>query len=167
MRVLVIAATGMIGRHLVPQLRERGHEVTGTSRSPGHAGRLRALGAEPVVLDALDGPAVRAAVAAARPEAIIYQATALAGMSDFRHFDATFAATNRLRTEGTDILLAAARAAGVRRIVAQSYAPNRYARRGGPVKTEDDRLDPAPPTAMRATVEALNYPVPRRRQRPG
>jgi nucleoside-diphosphate-sugar epimerase len=157
MRVLVIAATGMIGRHLVPRLRERGHEVTGTPRSPGHAGRLRALGAEPVVLDALDGPAVRAAVAAARPEAIIYQATALAGMSDFRHFDATFAATNRLRTEGTDILLAAARAAGVRRIVAQSYAPNRYARRGGPVKTEDDRLDPAPPAAMRATVEALNY----------
>ena len=157
MRVLVVAASGVIGTHLVPQLRQRGHEVIGTSRSPGKAGRLRALGAEPIVLDALDAKAVRAAVAAAHPDALIYQATALTGVSDFKHFDASFAATNRLRTEGTDILLAAARAAGVRRIVAQSYAPNRYARQGGPVKTEDDPLDPTPPAAMRQTVAAMNH----------
>jgi nucleoside-diphosphate-sugar epimerase len=157
MRVLVVGASGVIGNHLLPHLRERGHEVTGTSRSPGKAGKLRELGAEPVVLDVLDAQAVRAAVAAARPDAIIYQATALAGVSDFKHFDASFAATSRLRTEGTDILLAAARAAGVGRIVAQSYASHRYARQGGPVKTEDDPLDPAPPAATRKAFAALAH----------
>jgi nucleoside-diphosphate-sugar epimerase len=109
------------------------------------------------VLDALDATATRAAVAAARPDAIIYQATALADLSDFKHFDRSFAQTNRLRTDGTDILLAAARAAGVRRIAAQSYACHRYARVGGPVKTEDDPLDPAPPAAMRQTIAAMNH----------
>ena len=157
MRILVVGAGGVIGTHLVPQLRTRGHEVTGTSRSPGKAAKLRELGAEPAVLDVLDARAVRAAVAAARPDAIIYQATALAGMSDFKHFDASFAATSRLRTEGTDILLAAARAAGVGQIVAQSYASHRYARQGGPVKTEDDPLDPAPPAAARNAFAALAH----------
>ena len=113
MRVLVIAATGVIGSQLVPQLRQRGHEVIGTSRSADKAERLRALGAEPVALDVLDARAVRAAVAAAQPDAIIYQASALTELNDFKHFDASFAATNRLRTEGTDHVLAAARAAGV------------------------------------------------------
>ncbi|HKO23747.1 MAG TPA: NAD(P)-dependent oxidoreductase, partial [Chloroflexota bacterium] len=121
MRVLVVGASGAIGTHLVPQLRARGHEVIGTSRSASKAERLRALGAEPIVLDVLDATATRAAVAATRPDAIIYQATALAELSDIKHFDRGFAQTNRLRTEGTDILLAAARATGVRRIVAQSY----------------------------------------------
>jgi nucleoside-diphosphate-sugar epimerase len=97
MRVLVIGASGAIGTRLVPQLRARGHEVTGTCRSPANAGRLRALGADPVVLDALDAKAVRTAVTAAQPEAVIYQATALAGLSDLKHFDRSFAATNRLR----------------------------------------------------------------------
>ncbi len=157
MRVLVIAATGVIGSQLVPQLRQRGHEVIGTSRSAGKAERLRELGAEPVALDVLDAGAVRAAVAAARPDAIIYQASALTELTDFKHFDASFAATNRLRTEGTDHVLAAARAAGVRRIIAQSYGQNRYARRGGPVKTEDDPLDPAPPAAARQTFAALAH----------
>ena len=157
MRVLVVGASGAIGTRLVPQLRERGHEVIGSSRSSGKAERLRALGAEPIVLDALDAKATRAAVAAARPDAITYQATALADLSDFKHVDRSFAQTNRLRTDGTDILLAAARAAGVRRIVAQSYACHRYARAGGPVKTEDDPLDPVPPAAMRQTIAALNH----------
>jgi nucleoside-diphosphate-sugar epimerase len=157
MRVLVVGASGVVGNHLVPQLRQRGHEVIGTTRSPGKAGRLRALGAEPVVLDALDAAAVRQAVAAARPDALIYQATALAGISDFKHFDASFGPTNRLRTEGIDILLAAARDAGVRRVVAQSYASHRYAREGGWVKTEDDPLDPAPPAAMRQTLAAMAH----------
>jgi 2-alkyl-3-oxoalkanoate reductase len=157
MRVLVVGASGVVGNHLVPQLQQRGHEVIGTSRSPGKAGRLRALGAEPIVLDALDAAAVRQAVAAARPDAVIYQATALAGVSDFKHFDASFGPTNRLRTEGIDILLAAARQAGVARIVAQSYASHRYAREGGWVKTEDEPLDPTPPAAMRQTLAAMAH----------
>jgi 2-alkyl-3-oxoalkanoate reductase len=157
MRVLVVGASGVVGNHLVPQLRQRGHEVIGTSRSPGKTGRLRALGAEPIVLDALDAAAVGRAVAAARPDAVIYQATALAGVSDFKHFDASFDPTNRLRTEGIDILLAAARHAGVRRVIAQSYAAHRYAREGGWVKTEDDPLDPTPPAAMRQTLAAMAH----------
>lgn len=157
MQVLVVGDSGAIGTHLVPQLRARGHAVIGSSRSASKAERLRALGAEPIVLDVLDAEATREAVAAAQPDAIIYQATALAELSDFKHFDRSFAQTNRLRTDGTDILLAAARDAGVRRIVAQSYANLRYAREGGPVKTEDDRLDPAPPAAMRQSVAATRH----------
>jgi len=157
MRVLVIGASGVIGARLVPRLRERGHEVIGTARSPGHAGRLRTLGAEPVVLDLLDAPAARRAVLEARPEAIIHQATALADARFSRNFDRTFAVTNRLRSEGTDTLLAAAREAGVRRFVAQSFAPFRYAREGGPVKTEDDPLDPAPPKTARQGSAAMRH----------
>jgi nucleoside-diphosphate-sugar epimerase len=157
MRVLVVGASGAIGTRLIPQLTDRGHEVIGSSRSAGKAGRLRALGAEPIVLDVLDAQAVRDAVTAARPGAIIYQATALANAGFSRNLDRTFAQTNRLRTEGTDILLAAAREAGVRRFVAQSFAPYRYARQGGPVKTEDDPLDPAPPATARHTFAAMNH----------
>jgi 2-alkyl-3-oxoalkanoate reductase len=157
MRVLVVGASGVIGAHLVPQLRQRGHLVIGTCRSAGKAGRLRQLGAEPVVLDALDAGAMRTTVSAVQPDAVVYQATALAGVSDFKHFDASFAATNRLRTEGTDILLAAARAAGVTRVVAQSYACHRYARVGGPVKTEDDPLDAHPPAVMAETLAAMAH----------
>src|SRR5689334_16781179 len=100
MRVLVVGASGVVGAHLVPQLRQRGHQVVGTCRSPGKAERLRALGAQPVVLDVLDAAAIRAAVSAIAPDAIVYEATALTGVSDFKHFDASFAGTNRLRTEG-------------------------------------------------------------------
>jgi 2-alkyl-3-oxoalkanoate reductase len=157
MRVLVVGATGAIGTRLVRQLRERGHEVAGTSRSAGKSERLRALGAEFLVLDALDAGAVRRTFAAARPDAVIYEATALANLSDFKHFDRSFAQTNRLRAEGTDILVRAAREAGVRRIVAQSYACHRYAREGGPVKTEDDPLDAHPPAAMRETLAAMAH----------
>jgi 2-alkyl-3-oxoalkanoate reductase len=157
MRVLVVGASGAIGTRLIPQLADRGHEVIGSSRSPAKAGRLRALGAEPIVLDVLDAEAVRAAVAAARPGAIIYQATALANGGFSRSLDRTFAQTNRLRTEGTGILLAAAREAGVRRFIAQSFAPYRYAHEGGPVKTEDDPLDPAPPKMARQTFAAMNH----------
>jgi len=157
MRVLVVGASGAIGTRLIPQLTDRGHEVIGSSRSPAKAERLRALGAEPIVLDVLDARAVRPAVAAARPEAIIYQATALADAGFSRNLDRTFAQTNPLRTEGTDILLAAAREAGVRRFVAQSFAPYRYARDGGPVKTEDDPLDSAPPATARQTFAAMNH----------
>jgi nucleoside-diphosphate-sugar epimerase len=157
MRVLVVGATGAIGTPLVPQLRERGYEVIGSSRSPGKAERLREIGAEPIVLDALDSNAVREAVAAARPDAIIYQATALADMRFGRSLDRSFAQTNRLRTEGTDNLLAAAREAGIARFVAQSFASYRYAREGGPVKTEDDRLDPDPPAMASQTNAAMSH----------
>jgi nucleoside-diphosphate-sugar epimerase len=157
MRVLVVGASGAIGTRLVPQLIEHGHEVTGSSRSPAKAGRLRLLGAEPVVLDALDPAAARRVLATVRPEAIIYQATALADAGFSRNMDRTFAATNRLRTAGADMLLAAARDAGVSRFVAQSFAPYRYARQGGPVKTENDPLEPDPPAGMRQTFAAMTH----------
>jgi nucleoside-diphosphate-sugar epimerase len=157
MRVLVAGASGAIGTRLVPQLIDQGHEVIGTVRSPGNAERLRALGAESVALDLLDRLAVRAAVLEAKPDAIVHQATALADARFSRNLDRTFARTNRLRTEGTDALLAAARHAGVRRFVAQSFAPYRYAREGGPVKTETDPLDPTPPSAMQETNAAMRH----------
>jgi nucleoside-diphosphate-sugar epimerase len=157
MRVFVAGASGAIGTRLVPQLIERGHEVVGTSRSPGNAERVRALGAEPIALDLLDPRAVRKAVLEAEPDAIVHQATALVDVRFSRNFDRTFAQTNRLRTEGTDALLAAAREAGVRRFVAQSFASARYARVGGPVKTEDDPLDPTPVPATRESNAAMRY----------
>jgi len=157
MRVLVIGASGAVGIRIVAQLRDDGHQVTGSCRSPGKTARLRAAGADPVVLDALDARAVREAVAAAVPEAIIYQATALAGAGFSRSLDRSFAPTNRLRAEGTDNVVAAARAAGVSRLIAQSFAPYRYARSGGPVKAEDDPLDTAPPASARQTFAAMSH----------
>jgi len=157
MRVFVAGASGAIGSRLVPQLIDQGHEVIGTFRSPGNAERVRALGGQPVALDVLDGRAVREAVLKAEPEAIIHQATALAAVRFGRSLDRSFAPTNRLRTEGTDALLAAAREAGVRRFVAQSFASYRYAREGGPVKTEDDPLDPAPPAMALKTNAAMRH----------
>lgn len=157
MRVFVAGASGAIGTRLVPQLVERGHEVTGTSRSPEKAKHIRALGAEPVALDLLDARAVHKAVLESEPDAIVHQATALADMRFSRNFDHGFAQTNRLRTEGTDALLAAARKAGVRRFVAQSFASTLYAREGGPVKTEDDPLDPTPLPTTRKTYAAMRY----------
>jgi nucleoside-diphosphate-sugar epimerase len=157
MRVLVVGATGAIGTRLVPQLIDRGHEVIGTYRSPGNAARLRALGAEPIVLDVLDSRAVREAVRKTEPEAIVHQATALANARFGRNLDRTFAMTNRIRTEGTDALVAAARESGVRRFVAQSFASYRYAREGGPVKTEDDPLDSDPLPGTRETNAAMRH----------
>ncbi len=157
MRVLVIGGSGAIGSRLLPQLAGRGHEVIASSRSAGKAGQLRAHGAEPIALDVLDAAAVHAAVQAARPEAIVYQATALAGAGFSRSLDRTFALTNRLRTEGTDNVLAAARQAGIHRIVAQSFAPYRYLRVGGPVKSEDDPLDGDPPASARQSFAAMAH----------
>jgi 2-alkyl-3-oxoalkanoate reductase len=157
MRVMVVGASGAIGTRLLPQLTGRGHEVIGTFRSPGRAERVRALGAQPVALDLLDPGAVARAVLEAEPEVIIHQATALASMRFSRSLDRSFAPTNRLRTEGTDALLAAARQAGVRQFIAQSFAPYRYIREGGMVKTEDDPLDPSPPAMMRETTAAMNH----------
>lgn len=157
MRVFVAGATGALGSRLVPQLVERGHHVTGTSRSQGRAASLAALGAEPAVLDILDREAVREAVHEAAPDAIVHQATALAGLSDLKHLDRSFAQTNRLRVEGTEHLLAAGAEAGVDRFVAQSFTSWPYARVGGPVKTEEDPLDPDPPEDMRETLAAIEH----------
>ena len=157
MRVLVAGASGAIGTRLVPRLLERGHEVIGTFKSPASAERVAALGAEPLVLDLLDPRAVRTVVLKAEPDAIVHQATALADVRFSRSLDRSFAQTNRLRTEGTDALLAAAHEAGVRRFVAQSFANFRYAREGGAVKGEDDPLDPTPVRGMRETCAAMAY----------
>jgi nucleoside-diphosphate-sugar epimerase len=157
MRVFVAGASGAIGTRLVPQLIDRGHEVIGTFHSPGNTERVRALGAEPYELDLLDARAVRQAVLDTRPEAIVHQGSALADVRFGRSLDRSFAPTNRLRTEGTDALLAAAREAGVRRFVAQSFASYRYAREGGPVKTENDPLDPSPPAMAHQTNAAMRY----------
>jgi nucleoside-diphosphate-sugar epimerase len=157
MRVFVAGASGAIGLRLVAQLTDRGHEVVGSFRTPGHGERIRALGAEPVALDLLDARAVRAAVLAAEPDAITHQATALAGAKFSRKFDKTFMPTNRLRTEGVDNLIAAAKEAGVGNFVAQSFASMRYVPTGGMVKTEDDPLDPNPlPSASQGSA-AMRY----------
>ena len=157
MRVFIAGASGAIGTRLVPQLVDRGHEVIGSSRSPEKAEHIRALGAKPVALDLLDRAAVRRVVLDAAPDAIVHQATALADLSFSRNFDRTFAETNRLRTEGTDALLAAASEAGVDRFVAQSFASYRTAREGAWVKTEDDPLDPAPPAKARESNAAMRH----------
>ncbi len=158
MRVFVTGASGAIGSRLVPQLIEAGHEVVGAHHSPARAEQLRALGAEPVMLDLLDAQAVRTAVLEHQPEAIVHEATALANARFSRNFDRTGAATNALRTTGTDLLLAAAREAGVRRFVAQSVAVfNRYARRGGPIKTEEDPVEDRLPANTQQSAAALNH----------
>ena len=157
MRVFVAGASGILGGRLVLQLIDAGHEVVGTHNSPASAEVLRALGAKPVLLDVLDEGAVREAVLENEPEAIVHEATALANAKFGRSLDRMFAGTNALRTRGTDALLAGAWEAGVRRVVAQSFAPYRYAREGGPVKTEDDPLDPTPPPNAQETFAAMAY----------
>jgi nucleoside-diphosphate-sugar epimerase len=141
----------------VPRLVAAGHEVVGMTRSQSKQAMLRELGAAPAVADALDPDQVAQAVARAQPEVIVHQLTAIGGL-DLRHFERDFAATNRLRTEGTDYLLSAGQAVGVRRFVAQSVAGyGAYARTGGPVKTEQDPLDPAPLAEMRETLAAIRH----------
>jgi nucleoside-diphosphate-sugar epimerase len=157
MRIFVAGATGAVGRRLVPRLAGNGHHVVGLTRTPAKTSLLRELGAEPVVADALDETAIHAAVVAARPDVIVHQLTDLRGASDLRKFDRAFASSNRLRTAGTDHLLAAARDCGVKRMVAQSFCGWPYARIGGYVKTEDDPLDDNPPQELRGTLEAIRY----------
>jgi 2-alkyl-3-oxoalkanoate reductase len=157
MRVFVAGATGVIGRDLVPALLLAGHQVTGSTRSPSKAAALAAAGAEPVILDGLDRPAVLGAVAAARPDVIVHQMTSLTSLSDFRHFDQEFAVTNELRTRGTDYLLEAAREAGVRRFVAQSFTGWTNKRSGAPVKSEQDPLDPDPIAATVRSMAAIRH----------
>jgi nucleoside-diphosphate-sugar epimerase len=157
MRVFVAGGAGVIGRYLIPLLTADGHQVTATTRTPDKAARVRALGAQAAVVDGLDRAAVHDAVARAEPDVIIHQMTALSGTMDFRHFDRTFAVTNQLRTTGTDYLLEAGRAAGASRFIAQSFTGWPNIRAGSPVKTEEDRLDPAPPASMAESLRAIRH----------
>jgi nucleoside-diphosphate-sugar epimerase len=161
MRVFVAGGTGVMGRRLVPQLVARDHQVTATTTSAAKLDLLAQLGAAGVVMDGLDAASVGETVAAARPDAIVDQMTAIspahAGPPDIKHIDRWFAATNRLRTEGTDHLLAAAEAAGVTQFVAQGYASWNGIRTGGWVKTEEDPLDPADGTVMHAGAAAIRH----------
>jgi nucleoside-diphosphate-sugar epimerase len=156
MKVFVAGATGAMGKQLVPRLIDAGHRVVGTTRSEAKQALLRDLGATPMVVDALDPDQVADAVAKAEPDVIVHELTSIAEL-DMRHFDRSFAMTNRLRTEGTDYLLSAARAVGVERFIVQSYTGWPYARTGGPVKTEADPLDPSPAQAMRESMAAIRH----------
>src|ERR1051326_1786802 len=155
MKVFLAGATGAVGKQLVPALLARRHEVFGLTRSAGKADALRVAGAQPIVADALDRAAILRAVKEVRPEIIIHQLTGLAGVTNYRNFDREFAATNRLRTEGTEILLEAGRQVGARRFIAQSYGSWIYERTGNALKTEADRLDPHPPRRQRQTLAAI------------
>jgi nucleoside-diphosphate-sugar epimerase len=162
MKVFLAGATGVLGRALVPQLVARGHEVVGMTRSASKLDLVRSLGARPIVADALDPDAVAQAVASAEPEVIVHELTALSGpmsIRDARHPERFGGAimTNRLRTEGTDHLLAAGRAVGARRFVAQSFGAFRWARTGGPVLTEGDPLALDPPAALGTAQEGYRY----------
>ena len=156
MKIFVAGATGAIGKRLVPLLVADGHEVVGMTRVEAKRDLLASLGAEAVVADALDADAVGRAVGEVEPDVIVHQLTAIPEATNPRRFDRVATPTNRLRTQGTDNLLSAGEAVGVKRIVAQSNAIV-YARTGGPIKSEDDPLDDAPPAAMRQSFAALRH----------
>jgi nucleoside-diphosphate-sugar epimerase len=157
MKVFVAGGTGVVGKRLVPLLVESGYEVVATTRSADRVGWLRGVGAQPVVVDGLHEDAVKEAVVRAEPEVVIHQMSGLSSAKDFKRFDAEFAATNRLRTQGTDHLLAGAKAAGVARFIAQSFGNWNYGRTGTGPKTEQDPLDPDPPANQRRSLEAIRY----------
>ena len=157
MHVFIAGGTGALGTRLVRQLVERGHQVTATTRDPAKTAGLEGLGAHAVVVDGLDSAGVGEAVATAEPDAVVHQMTALSGGINPKHFDRSFATTNRLRTEGLDHLVAAAEASGVRQIVAQSFTGWPNIRSGGWVKDEEDPLDPEPPKAQRESLAAIRH----------
>ena len=157
MRVFVAGATGAIGSRLLPHLVSSGHMVVGTTRRPEKISAIEKAGARAVIMDGLDARSVAQAVIDAAPDVVVHEMTDLTGASDLRHFDRTFATSNRLRIEGTDHLLAAARRSGVKRFVAQSFCGWPYARSGPPVKLETDPLDPEPPHEFRRTLDAIRH----------
>jgi 2-alkyl-3-oxoalkanoate reductase len=156
MKVFVAGATGALGKQLVPLLVDQGHEVTGMTRTPAKEELIRSMGARPAVADALDPEAVAQAVAQAEPEAVVHELTDLTG-TFARNIDKSFATTNRLRTEGTDHLLAAAKAAGARRFIAQSFAGWPSEPTGSPVKTEDAPLQQHPPKTVTQSLAAIRH----------
>jgi 2-alkyl-3-oxoalkanoate reductase len=157
MKVFVAGATGALGKQLVPMLITQGHEVTAMTRSPAKQDLIREMGARPAVADALDPEAVAQAVAEAEPEVVIHQLTAIEAAKFSRSIDKLFSLTNRLRTEGIDHLLAAARAVGAKRFLAQSFAGWPFERTGGPVKTEEEPLQSSPPKTVSETLGAIKY----------
>lgn len=157
MKVFVAGGSGAMGRRLVPQLIGAGHEVVALTRSERSADWLRRIGADAAIADALDKKSVVEAITRSEADALIHQLTALIGVKSYKKFDKEFALTNRLRTEGTDYLLEGARAAGVHRVVAQSYGNWNYARTGSGLKTEADEFDPSPPAHQAKTLEAIRY----------
>src|SRR5437773_9123482 len=157
MKIFVTGGTGAIGKFLLPQLLEKGHEVVALTRSADKAVMIEQTGASAVIANPLDKQQLTAAVRRAEPDVIIHQLTALSGVGNFRKLDQEFALTNRFRTEVTDTLLAAARTIGTRRFIAQSFCGWPYAKKGGPVKTEEDPLDPKPPESFTKTLAAIKY----------
>ena len=155
MKVFVTGGTGAIGKLLLPLLLENKHEVVALTRSVIKATALEESGVSAVIADPLDKNALTAAVRRAEPEVIIHELTALSKAGNFRKLDQEFALTNRFRTEVTDTLLAAARTIGTRRFITQSYCGWPYAKTGGPVKTEEDPLDPKPPESFTRTLAAI------------
>jgi nucleoside-diphosphate-sugar epimerase len=155
MRILLAGGTGAVGKRLVPLLVASGHHVIATTRTPDKLEILRAQGADPVIVDGMNRDAVMKAVVSARPDVVVHQMTALGSMRSLKKFDDEFALTNRLRTDGTEYLLAAAHAAGTHKFVAQSYSGWPNERHGSRIKTEDDPLDQTPPTAMTRTLGAI------------
>jgi nucleoside-diphosphate-sugar epimerase len=157
MRIFVAGASGAMGGQLIPKLVADGHEVVGMTRTPEKQDRIREMGARPAVADALDPEAVAQAVAEAEPEVVIHELTAIEPGKLARSVDKLFVTTNRLRTEGTDHLLAAARAVGARRFIVQSFAGWPFERTGGPVKTEEDPLQSSPPKTVSQSLGAIQY----------
>jgi 2-alkyl-3-oxoalkanoate reductase len=156
-RIFVAGATGAVGRPLVSKLVACGHSVFGLTRTVAKADLLAKMGAQPVVADGLDPLAINAAIEAAKPEIVIHEMTDLSGQTDLRRFDRVFANSNKLRTQGLDIMLSAAREAGVRRFIAQSFCGWPYAADGSAIKIETDPLDPKPPMKLRTTLDAIKY----------
>ena len=157
MRIFVAGATGAVGKRLVPLLVASDHEVVGATRSPEKIGWLRDLGAEPVLLDVLDAEAVGRTISEASPDVVVHQATALSNLTNLRNLDEVFAETNRLRTAGTDHLLAAAKAVGARKVVAQSFAGWPAEKKGPPVADEDAPFDPSPPENVKKSMAAIRH----------
>ena len=157
MKIFIAGATGAVGRRLIPALIQLGHQVIGMSRSKYKMKMIRASGATPVIADAFDAKALNNALQETKPDVVMHQLTSIPGRLNLRNIGRDFALTNRLRTEGTDHLLAAAKAAGVHRFIAQSFAGWPYARQGGPVKTEEAPLDPNPPKELRGMLAAIEH----------
>jgi 2-alkyl-3-oxoalkanoate reductase len=157
MRVFVAGSTGAVGKFLVPHLVQNGHEVVALVRDAQKVKALEVMGAQVALADALNKEELTAAIRRTEPEVIIHQLTALTGVGNFKKLDEEFALTNRFRTEVTDTMLAAARLVGTRRFIAQSFCGWPFAREGGPVKTEEDPLDPNPPASFSKILAAIRY----------